>query len=201
MTRYAKVDVLRWLQGLSNGILELTEDNAGLADSAMLLIEPSTEFPDEPLPAGYISPHFKLSEFTYSDTANAQGIDNTPGEAETVNLSRVAETLEAVRTLLGSLPITITSGYRCPDLNAAVGGASSSAHLYGLAADFVCPDYGDPTKICNALLSEVHDLQIDQLINESNSAGGKWVHIGLSEGAPRGECLTIGAGGTQVGIV
>ena len=119
-------------------------------------------FPDEPLPEGYLTPNFKLVEFTHSDTAVMCGIDNTPNDQETVNLSRVAETLEMIRVLLGNKPITITSGFRCSELNAAVGGAYNSAHLYGLAADFVCPEYGTPIQICNALVNDLYELKIDQ---------------------------------------
>src|SRR4029077_19829076 len=100
---------------------------------------------EEPLPAPtpmQLSEHFTLAELTYSDTANAQGIDNTPSTAIVDQLSDLCEcTLEGIRDLLGRRPVTITSGYRCPELNAAVGGVSDSAHLYGCAADLVVPEF------------------------------------------------------------
>ena len=76
--------------------------------------------------------HFALEEFTASVTARDKGIDNTPDEAAVVAITRLARTLEVVRALISDVPITITLGFRCPELNAAVGGASNSARLDGL---------------------------------------------------------------------
>jgi zinc D-Ala-D-Ala carboxypeptidase len=148
----------------------------------------------------YLTPHFSLEEMTFSDTANLQGIDNTPNAEEVECLVRTCEVLEQIRTLCGSHPVIITSGFRCPDLNKAVGGASDSAHVYGLAADFVIPEFGTPKEICNHLIDQLWELGIDQLINESSS-GGAWVHVGLTAGDPRCEALTISPYGTQIGIV
>ena len=94
--------------------------------------------------------------------------------------------------------MTITSGYRCPELNAAVGGASNSAHLFGCAADFVCTA-ATPLDICRAIEPYLVELQIDQLIHENES----WVHVGRAPAGaqPRYECLTIDGGHTVVGIV
>ncbi|MBR4338903.1 MAG: hypothetical protein IKP91_11825 [Bacteroidaceae bacterium] len=80
--------------------------------------------------------HFTLAEFTRSITASIKGYDNTPSEEVVVNLHwLVEEFLDPLREAIGS-PICISSGYRCKDLNTAVGGAETSAHLLGLAADF-----------------------------------------------------------------
>lgn len=148
-----------------------------------------------------LTEHFTLEEFTYSDTANACGIDNTPGELEQANLQRVAEVLEKIRDLCDECPITITSGYRCQSLNEQVGGVPDSAHCQGLAADIIIPEFGEPVEVCNEILPHLYEFGIDQLINESNSYGQKWVHIGLSEGEARCEAFTVSEGGTQTGIV
>lgn len=120
-----------------------------------------------------ITDHFTLDEMVASQTAARRGIDNTPTPEIVVNLTRTAQTLERVRVLLGSRPITVSSGYRSPALNRAVGGAANSAHLRGLAADFICPAYGSPLAICKAIAAS--NIDFDQVIQE-----GTWVHIGLA---------------------
>ena len=143
-----------------------------------------------------LSPHFTLAEFTRSDTANSMGISNVPDAQSQANLSRVAQVMEQVRHLLGDNPITISSGYRCPQVNAAVGGSSSSAHLYGLACDFTCAAYGTPEQICKHLQFFLRLLGVDQLILEFDS----WTHLGLSSGDPRCQRLTINDNGTETGF-
>ena len=127
-----------------------------------------------------LTDHFTLEELTASDTADAMGIDNTPGPDEEACLSILAETLELVRVILNDNPMIISSGYRCYALNVACGGADDSAHLSGLAADFTCPDFGTPLEICNALEPHMESLGIDQLIWEYEG----WVHLGLTAGDP-----------------
>ena len=79
--------------------------------------------------------HFKKEEFTYSITAQHLGIDNTPSKEVVTNLERlVSRVLDPLREAWGS-PIIVTSGYRCPELNARVGGVKTSYHLRGMAAD------------------------------------------------------------------
>jgi hypothetical protein len=132
-----------------------------------------------------LTDHFTLAEMVASQTAARHGIDNTPPPAIIANLQRTAQMLERVRVVLGSKPILISSGYRSPTLNAAVGGVSTSAHTQGLAADFICPGFGSPIEICRKLM--VSGLDFDQLIQE-----GTWVHIGLAADGkrPRRELLT-----------
>ena len=116
--------------------------------------------------------HFKLEEFTESSTAVRLGIDNDPSPEIIAHLQIVADGLERVRDILGvhDFPIMIDSGYRCPKLNAAIGGAANSAHMTGYAADFICPKWGEPLDIVKKIADS--DLKFDQLIQE-----GKWVHI------------------------
>lgn len=130
--------------------------------------------------------HFPLSELTASATATAHKIDNSPDQTSLANLYRLMELLEQARHTLGDKPMTITSGYRCPALNRLVGGAATSAHQQGLAADFVCPRFGTVREVVRFLAAS--SLNFDQLIEEH--AGGKsWVHIGLAVSGYRREVL------------
>lgn len=139
-----------------------------------------------------LSPHFSLAELTGSQVATRQGIDNTPVPAIIANLTRLAMLLEQVRALVGA-PITISSGYRSPALNKAVGGASNSAHVLGLAAD-ISTNKLAPKAL--AMLIRQSGILFDQLIYE-----GTWVHIGLSAGAPRRQVLTAKFAGGSVSYV
>ena len=148
--------------------------------------------------ATQLTENFTLEELIASDTATACGIDNSASSEIVANLTRLAEVLEEVRRILLDHPIHITSGYRCPELNDACGGAETSAHMSGLAADFVCPDYGTPYDVCIAIEPYINVLEIDQLIYETT-----WVHMGLSvpPEEPRCQCLTIRDGVTMEGLI
>ena len=89
----------------------------------------------------YLSPHFKLKEFVESPTANKYGIDNTPSLEIVNNLRHLCEgTLEPLREAM-SLPIIITSGYRCKELNELITHHSNtSQHMAGQAVDFYVGD-------------------------------------------------------------
>jgi zinc D-Ala-D-Ala carboxypeptidase len=145
-----------------------------------------------------LTPHFTTEEFVLSQTAARQGIKNVPADSQLKNLQRMAETLEKVRELLDNHPILISSGYRSLKLNDVVGGAKGSAHTHGLAADFIVPGFGAPLEICQALEPHMKELEIDQLINEFPPSG--WVHLGLKEGKPRHQCLTIDRHGARNGF-
>src|SRR5262245_23473454 len=148
------------------------------------------------MPTVMLSPHFSLAEFTASQTAAREGIPNQPDAAALENLKKTAAVMEKVRTILGDKPILISSGYRGPQLNAAVGGSTSSAHMVGYAADWTCPAAGDPLDICRVLVPHLVELGVDQLIWEYDS----WVHLGLSAGPPRHQVLTIDNSGTRSGL-
>lgn len=193
MPIYKLEDVETWLTDMSNGQLDLSEDNVTLAGTALALLR-TPQPPTMPPPAGNLSPHFTLEEMTHSDTAKAQGIDNTPSSDQTEALAELCnDTLEKIRTLANGQGVTVTSGFRSAKLNAAVGGASDSAHLDGSAADIVIPTFGDPLAVCRAVGPHVAELGIDQLIYETNSGGGVWVHVGRAKPGqkPRGQCFSI----------
>ncbi len=106
-----------------------------------------------------LSKNFSLQEFTKSQTALRQGIDNTPeGEHMEAAKKLFENVVQKVRDNFG--PTVINSGYRGPKLNEAVGGSSRSQHCKGEAADIECP--GVP----NADVAQwiVDNLDFDQII-------------------------------------
>ena len=127
--------------------------------------------------------NFSLEQLIYSETAEREHIDNTPGADIVDNLRLLAQGLEQVCALTG-FPLDISSGYRSPELNRRVGGTSTSQHTLGLAADFTCHQFGPPVDIIKAVRDS--DIAFDQCILEY----AKWVHISFSQ-APRGKVLTI----------
>ena len=130
-----------------------------------------------------LAPNFPLALLVRSEIAEQQGIDNSPPPEVIENLKVLAAGLEQVQALLGH-PLEISSGYRCPALNAAVGGSTASQHVQGLAADFVCPDFGPPLDVARAI--GVSAIAFDQCILEF----GNWVHLSFSA-QPRVRLLTI----------
>lgn len=122
-----------------------------------------------------LSKNFSLAELTRSATAESRGISNKPDAQELENLKSLAAVLEDVRALLGGRPIIISSGFRSAALNKAIGGSQTSDHSNGLAADFVCPNYGYVMHICEAIRDS--DIQFDQLIYEQGNT--EWVHLGV----------------------
>lgn len=141
-----------------------------------------------------LTPHFTLEELLVSETAARKGIDNTPDATALRNLRSLAELLERLRSKLGNLPVSVSSGYRSPALNAAIGGSKTSAHMQGLAADFIVPAFGTVLQTARAIAASGE--KFDQLIYEY----GRWIHVGLPAPgkAPRGELLSIGSQGKYV---
>ena len=122
-----------------------------------------------------ISKNFTLEEFTTSDTAKAKGISNIPNTQQVANLcALVHHVLQPLRDAMGH-EVKIGSGYRCPKLNAAVGGVSNSQHLNGEAAD-LCID-GDKLKGKRWFDWIKAHVVFDQLIMEHNAKGSYWVHV------------------------
>ena len=123
-----------------------------------------------------LTPHFKLSELTRSSTAVKLGLSNAPGPGHLNNLRKLAASLEEVRGLLGT-PMDISSAYRSPPVNAAVGGSSTSDHANGLAADFTSRRFGSVREVCEAIAAS--SVSFDQLIYEQKPGGRLWVHLGF----------------------
>ena len=118
--------------------------------------------------------YFSLAELIHSATAKRLNIDNTPTFEIVDNLNRLADYLDNIREKLGK-PILVSSGYRCPVLNKAVGGVANSQHQKGLAADLVCADMESLEKV----LRETGGF--DQLIKEHRKgfSNSFWFHVSV----------------------
>jgi zinc D-Ala-D-Ala carboxypeptidase len=117
--------------------------------------------------------YFTLRELLQSNTAKRCNIDNTPSFEVVANLRRLCtDVLNPSRVKYGN-PIFVTSGYRCPELNARVGGVKNSQHQLGLAADLVCSNL--------PLLFEIikSNGNVDQLLFEHNIKS-RWLHVSIA---------------------
>lgn len=147
-----------------------------------------------------LTPHFTLAELTASTSATKFGIDNTPPPELMPRLVLLAEMLERIRTTLG-VPVQVTSGYRCHDLNQLVGGVQHSDHVSGRAADIVAPTFGGATAIGRVLAPLADTLGIGQIIVE-RLHGRQWVHVSTyPPERPVNRVLTITDAGAVPGIV
>lgn len=125
-----------------------------------------------------LSKFFSLEELMHSDFAARKGIDNTPTPAIVENLKQTAQQADRVRAFLGC-PVIVSSGYRSPKLNAAIGGSKTSSHMQGFALDIKVPNFGTPKQVFDALKES--GIVFDQCILElPNAPGGGWVHIGFA---------------------
>ena len=131
--------------------------------------------------------YFTLDELIHSDTADRLGIDNTPTSDAISNLDAlVTNVLDNLRGEWGR-PIIVTSGYRCKELNAAVGGTHNSQHLKGQAADIVSDDFDEFRRFVRRWCK---DNEFDQCIFE-HSGGREWIHISYVEGRNRRQVLDL----------
>lgn len=127
-----------------------------------------------------MSKYFTFKEMLHSTTANVKGFSNIPESIEHYkNLDRLMSVLDKAREKLGK-PIFVNSGYRCVQLNKAVGGAANSYHLTGRAADITCFRRQDNEKLY-AILEEMswslpEGVHIMELINEQNYT---WIHVSI----------------------
>ena len=137
-----------------------------------------------------LSPNFSLTEFTDSQTAARMGIDNDPPVELVPTLKATARCMEDVRDLLGGKPVLVSSAYRSPELNAAIGGSKNSQHMSGEAVDFTCPKFGTPEEIVQKIKDS--PLLFDQCILEYY----RWVHISFSA-RNRRQTLIIDRNGTR----
>jgi uncharacterized protein YcbK (DUF882 family) len=139
-----------------------------------------------------LSEHFTLQELTHSDAAIRHGWENNPDANEINNLTRLAELLEQVRSVLNK-PIMINSGFRSKQVNDSVGSKDTSQHRIGCAADIRVPNM-TPSQVCEAI--KASNIQFDQLIREFDS----WTHISVTNklsDTPRNQMLIIDKSGTR----
>ena len=123
--------------------------------------------------------HFALREFTRSGKAEKLGIDNTQLTADHVSsiANLIVHVLQPVREQLG-FPMTVTSGFRCEELNKAVGGVANSQHKRGEAADIQCFTGGKfDVKKTRQVFAALSEMDVDQLLYERDSKGSIWVHV------------------------
>lgn len=183
------------------GLVDFSQPFNRQADSGEIYDFSVDSYDPQPvgLKAGYLSKNFTIAEFQYSNTAKARGIDNTmPADAIARARLLCEHVLQPARDYFGK-PILITSGYRSPALNAAIGGASNSQHLTGEAADIELAG-GDNWE----LLRFINDhLNFDQLIAENMAKGSHnagWIHVSYRNSYNRHARLTIQNGTTRQGI-
>jgi len=130
-----------------------------------------------------LSEHFELTEFLVSETAARRGIANEPSPEVIENLRRLCQSvLEPLRIKLAR-PVVITSGYRAPALNRAVGGSKTSHHMQGRAADLIVPGM-TPLAVCQT--AQQMKLPCVQIIHEF----GRWAHLAVVLPNERTQLLT-----------
>ncbi len=126
--------------------------------------------------------YFTIRELTKSSTAVRKGINNTPNSIIVNSLTALIDNvLDPLREKWGA-PIIVTSGYRCPALNRAVGGSSGSQHTKGEAADIrtLSDSREDNMKLLRCLLNS--GIEFDQVIAENVDSQGRpdWIHISFT---------------------
>jgi len=129
-----------------------------------------------------LTDHFRLYELTQTSWAQYQEKNRDVNELQINKLTQVAKLLEHVRFVLG-VPIRVTSGYRCPDLNKAVGSTERSQHLLCEAADII-PGEIDMDEAFRILWRDIKDTgtNVGQLIDERAVRPygvSRWIHISL----------------------
>lgn len=144
---------------------------------------------------GTITKNFSYAEFEQSAYAHTHGIINiihTSAVRDAVKELTVT-ILQPLRDAWGK-PLTISSGYRCPELNDAVGGSKTSAHLTGYAADIQVDSESDQDLFNVFAVQFLLNKRIpfDQCIMEK-SGTTKWLHIGMYNNAheQRRQTMTI----------
>ncbi len=134
----------------------------------------------------FMAKYFSLDELIRSSTAVARGINNTPSAEAVERLEVLAQRLlDPVRELWGA-PLGVNSGYRCAELNEAVGGAPSSQHLAGEAADITAGSREGNRRLFGLIAGS--GLEFDQLIDER---GYLWLHVSFREANNRQKILHL----------
>ena len=140
----------------------------------------------------FLSINFTLEELIYSGTAKSRGLDNTPGQREIENLEKLAtKILQPIRDKYGK-SIKVTSGYRSPSVNSAIGGVKTSQHLGGEAADiFVGEDNAKLFRLIQSMIKN-GEITVGQLIWEGGTkTQPRWIHISLPTSRLKNQILYI----------
>lgn len=121
--------------------------------------------------------YFELTEFLKSEEALNRRIDNSPTFEIVDHLEElISKLLEPMRKAYGK-PLTISSGYRCPKLNQAVGGVPTSAHKTGYAADIQVKNVEDLFNFVTEWV-KAKGIMFDQIFIETKGSS-KWLHVGF----------------------
>ena len=130
------------------------------------------------LDGSHLSPHFELGEVTKSNSHPE--VYNIPSHEAIANLKRVCGWLEVLRKRSGG-PVRINSGYRSPQLNKKVGGAPTSNHLTGCAADIRVTGMEQLIRYAAILLDYADETgqEFDELLLEKNRYGAIWLHFAV----------------------
>jgi hypothetical protein len=140
-----------------------------------------------------LTPNFTLDELTASETAERNGWDNSPNDAELANLTRLADFLEQVKVVLGGKPVMINSAFRSKKVNDSVGSKDTSQHRIGCAADIRVPGM-TPDEVVRKIIAS--GISYDQVIREFD----RWTHISIPNSvdtSPRKQALIIDKAGTR----
>jgi hypothetical protein len=138
-----------------------------------------------------LSRNFTLDELTITEHRD---LDNTPNEQEIENLTRLANFLQEVKTVLGGKAIMVNSAFRSKAVNDAVGSKDTSQHRLGCAADIRVPGM-TPDEVTRAIIAS--GIEYDQIIREFD----RWTHISIPNEVDTGfrhQALIIDKTGTRV---
>ena len=122
-----------------------------------------------------LTPHFTIEELAGTSNEKYKKLNLLKAQEQMGKMYMLAGFAERVREIVGK-PLIITSGYRCPELNKAIGGAITSQHIFCEAIDFVVKGLR-PEDIFNRIVTS--DLKYNQIIIERNTKGSQWVHISI----------------------
>ena len=136
-----------------------------------------------------LSANFTLKELTKSDTATRLGIDNTPDEAVIESLKVLCENvLQPVRDHFGK-SVTVNSGYRSPESNAAVGGSKTSDHCKGQAADIEIDGISNPD-LAHWIMDNCDYTQLILEFYTQGQPNSGWVHVSFDPSNLKNQELT-----------
>jgi hypothetical protein len=144
-----------------------------------------SEYPKQPP-----SKHFSWAE---AEITNHRNLDNCIPIEIWPGVIYSALGMESIRTVLNALPITVSSWYRCLELNRIIGSKDTSQHVQGLAIDWICPGFGPPYRCVLACIEQREWIDFDQLILERG-----WIHTSFTIPSvkPRNQVLTLLSNGS-----
>ena len=130
-----------------------------------------------------LSKNLSLNEVIKSNTAERRGIDNNPNESHLANLKYLAEQVfQPIRDHFG-VPIYISSGYRSPALNEAIGGSPHSFHSHGMALDLDQDGRNKGVSNADVFFFIKENLPFSELIWEFGTEDNpNWVHVAIAKG-------------------